>query len=559
MRRIIFSTLLLFASVCAGARHTVGFDELTVDGDMFLLRENGQPFTGVAQGYYEASSNYIRAEVRDGKLHGRYEGYRDREMDSLWWECGMRGGKVHGTYLIYYPDGSLMTNLKYRRGNSGSSRSFYSEELGGGKMMYYRMRGTLGNRLKRSATFHYLQDGTPSSVMRMNVSKNEATGGYNHEKTGRYENFHANGMRAGKGRYRRDEEHGLWQYYRNNGQLRITDEFRDGKKNGWRHIYGDDGALTHKIHYADDKRDGWFYVYGDNGNLHSKALYVGDRPNGPEYRYSKDGSLRAVYHYSDGVEVRREDASAAYGRAAPLKPDVCVAESTERRIAYIELKNRDGVHYDPQGEPFTGIAEGALSVEGVGEAVPEEGRGLDFVRIYFRDGVAEGPFFGYWDSDLTVLRWVANHSGGKLHGSYVYYFRNGCKGFETNFRNGVQHGRRVCYFPPGKGPESTVMHRHRYRNDKQNGVLRTYFADGGAMERATFRRGVKQGRYRRFGEDGYLRYSGRYRDNESAGTWRYYREAGGDPGCVKFRDGKSVNHGRGEEMYLKIEAKWSEP
>ena len=94
----------------------------------------------------------------------------------------------------------------------------------------------------------------------------------------------------------------------------------------------------------------------------------------------------------------------------------------------------------------------------------------------------------------------------------IYYYKDGVKESEYEYKNGKKHGKAVYYYPNGQ--KKTVEH---YKNGKLNG------------------------RYIKYYRSGKYSYEASYKDNVPHGTWIYYDENGNKTSEQHFENGELID------------------
>ena len=190
---------------------------------------------------------------------------------------------------------------------------------------------------------------------------------------------------------------------------------------------------------------------------------------------------------------------------------ISVSELHSQRIAtYNELDEINDVYFDRStSEPFTGIIQDTTSNTG------------DFMRIHIENGIANGPFEGFYDEDRTVPKWKVQYVNGKKEGKYIHFFENGAVNFVVNMKSDRMHGKRHCYYEDG-----ALMHIHHYRNDKEHGLTKTFYPEGQVIEKVHYKNGLKHGKFKKYHKNGKRKQTGSFKNDELNGTFKQYDESG---------------------------------
>ena len=178
-------------------------------------------------------------------------------------------------------------------------------------------------------------------------------------------------------------------------------------------------------------------------------------------------------------------------------------------VYFDSLENRDNTFYY-EGRPYTGVVYGIDKDEDDDIQSPWVG--------YFFDGKANGPWRGYYDAQMTKIRWECEQRNGLNEGLYIYYFEDGSVALTLPYHKERTHGKQYCY-----NEEGALWHIHSHRNDRKNGPMLVYYTDSGNLRsKKRYQNNRITGRYRSYHNNGALETSGRYLNGKRVGVWRKY-------------------------------------
>ncbi len=153
MRLLLLTTLIMFISFVQ-AQTTVDWDDLEKRGEIYYLKETGEPFSGLAVAKSEEDERVILLEspFKDGKRHGAYkqsnlegkltmqtvykDGLRDgleiytynNAMASIRTKRYYKDGLFHGSYKEWFESGALQRESTWVNGKKEGSEKYFYED-----------------------------------------------------------------------------------------------------------------------------------------------------------------------------------------------------------------------------------------------------------------------------------------------------------------------------------------------------------------------------------------------------------------------------------------------
>jgi antitoxin component YwqK of YwqJK toxin-antitoxin module len=126
------------------------------------------------------------------------------------------------------------------------------------------------------------------------------------------------------------------------------------------------------------------------------------------------------------------------------------------------------------------------------------------VDTIFNQKDANGLRQGFWkvqmkENGSTYLYAIVSYKDDNRDGLCIYFYPNGNKRSENNFKAGVLHGLTKVYRVYG-----TLQYEEEYNAGKIHGIKKFYNTDGKLVEEQEYKDGMKTGIYRRYSKSGRL-------------------------------------------------------
>jgi antitoxin component YwqK of YwqJK toxin-antitoxin module len=288
----------------------------------------------------------------------------------------------------------------------------------------------------------------------------------------------------GGGNYKNGERHGLWEFYDDFNQLRHQGNYQEGLKQGiwkeyfddhaWSEVFFKDGReRVPRVYYnKEGKLNGRRERYNEDGLLWHESNYKNGLLQGICQEYHSNGQVRFTEFYVDGKK---------HGYHKEYNFDGLLSESGNYKHG-----RKDGLwksFWDP--DPLKFFTDGR------------------FVKIFFENGKAQGPWLYYSEVGKVDGVWKTFHSNGELH--YIETFKNG----------------------------------------KKEGLWEEYYKNGQLKTKIYFHNGYKQGMKKEYHSNGQLYSKGHVKHGFRHHSWEEYDANGQLYSKVNYKDG--YRHGPSEE------------
>jgi len=438
--------------------------------------------SGIGKKYYDNGIPEIEVEFKNDEKNGFFREYYRK--GAIYNSESYNAGKSEGPVKYYYSSGALKVEATARAGKYVNNyKVFYRN----GKLMdfyVYSDNGKLNGAYK-----HYDQDGLLHYEINY-VNGNPDDIKYFNKKGDIISESQKNkNMLAFKGYYP-------------NGRIETQGVYHDGKKQGKWKYYDVNGILYHEENYSKGELNGPYLYFFKNGKTDRSFQYVDGKPNGPYIEYYANDSLYAKGYYLDGQWA---------GMLETYEPD-----GTLNIREYF-------VHGEKQGWQEIFTIEGKLNYE----AFLELGKWMKDVQ---------------YDTLGNVLEVIGSNAGT---GSYMSHHQNHQIKYQSEYINGVQHGK--CSLHDGLGnldyegeyydndqhglwkwynSDRTLITKGFYNYGSADSTWVEYYPDNKIKNEKQFFEGVLTGNYKEYFENGKTRQKGYYQVNEKHGTFEYYNEQG---------------------------------
>ncbi len=125
MKFLLCCFLLLNLSFVKSEEILKSWSDLEKRGNTFFKKKTNEPFTGILKNFYPDGQVQLIDNFKDGMQHGEYISYHQNGEILL--KGYFQDGKQHGIWTEFHEDGSLYWNLRYINGvaEDGIFRMFY--------------------------------------------------------------------------------------------------------------------------------------------------------------------------------------------------------------------------------------------------------------------------------------------------------------------------------------------------------------------------------------------------------------------------------------------------
>ena len=193
--------------------------------------------SGVKQGpwkeYYADGELRAEGDYLDGSRYGKWKFYHQNGKVEQTGKY-VKGGKPHGLWMWYYPEGMVLREESFRKGKED------------GELVEY---DTAGNEMVKGAFIDGLEDGDWFIQIGEYREEGGFIDGLRHGEWIHY--YTSNNEVSFKGEFIEGEAHGKHTYYHDNGRRMLEGKYELGLKQGDWKRYDRDGLLVLTIKYKD--------------------------------------------------------------------------------------------------------------------------------------------------------------------------------------------------------------------------------------------------------------------------------------------------------------------
>jgi antitoxin component YwqK of YwqJK toxin-antitoxin module len=144
-------------------------------------------------------------------------------------------------------------------------------------------------------------------------------------------------------------------------------------------------------------------------------------------------------------------------------------------------------------------------------------------NVYYigKDGKKNGPSIYWWNKERTILMLSYCYLNDKEHGIVKSFWSNGSIMGETNYSNGNKDGYYNLYFENGiKSVEGN------YKNDLMEGQWLSWYENGNIFKEIYYENGLENGFYKFWFENGKLSSQGNHKQGKKHGKWKEFYDNG---------------------------------
>ena len=317
----------------------VAEDELKRPNGIWYRKGEKKPFTGTKVGsphvMFADPREWVETPILDGKIQGTeiwyyQDGSMKRESfygngtrqgleiryyqdGSRWLETPFVDGKRHGMEIGYHKDGSTKsaetphvqgkrqgTSIWYHKTGSKRMEMPYVDDSPHGTAIEYREDGS-----KESETVWAKNIRQSKIWYRKDGTKWREIPDYDHPLVDIPIYYDKNGIKIEPPMVN-GKHHGMVLGFYEDGSKWIETPYVEDKIHGTRISYHEDGSIQATTPYLDGKKDGpqiWYYKDGSRIVTH----YVNDKMHGPQIWYRKDGSIKRESFYEHGRKISDEE------------------------------------------------------------------------------------------------------------------------------------------------------------------------------------------------------------------------------------------------------------
>ena len=248
--------------------------------------------------------------------------------------------------------------------------------------------------------------------------------------------------------YKNGKKEGKCSYWYIRGPKKSVENYKDGKLHGlsirWYETYDtSQGGTSSEVFYENGLKHGSSKEWWEDGNKKSEGNYTNGNEDGLFIDYHTNGIKSKEMFYEDGY--RKSEFDKYWNEFGNL------------------TNSRTKVHNTVEGE----YDENGLKV---GEFIERNPEGqIKSEGSYNKDGLKEGTWCYYFDNGFREME--GNYKNGKKEGLWTEWYGNGKKIEETIYVDDLKNGKTTIWSP-------TYEHKiweGSYKNDKRDGKWVRWF------------------------------------------------------------------------------------
>jgi antitoxin component YwqK of YwqJK toxin-antitoxin module len=158
----------------------------------------------------------------------------------------------------------------------------------------------------------------------------------------------------------------------------------------------------------------------------------------------------------------------------------------------------------------------------------------------FAMGSREGEWLFFAEDGKPTK--VQNYKNDKLDGVSKTYYKSGNIKKTVEYKDGDMHGAYTMYYE-----DSVLKSVKTYKNGKIDEKAQSYYESGALKSEFEYKNGSKEGKWTTYYENGQIKSVGNYEDNFQNGLWEMYQEDGKNQTSALFDEGvvlKTVEYDR---------------
>lgn len=385
-------------------------------------------------------------------------------------------GMMEGEWTYYHPNGKVREKSNYKAGKIDGLSEFWYDN-GEKRWVYHYAVGKLNGVFEEYA-YH---GGLESKGTYVNGKMNGPMTVYHNNDAVQFELTYANG-----------NINGDFKSYYTNGKLSNELKVTNGKKNGPTKEYYKTGELMSEGGYKTDMAFGPWKVYYRGGQLLREGTYKSPgKREGVWKEYYENGKLALEATFKAG---KRNGTTKEYAETGELVNEKIFKNDLLTKDTYYNLKGKVLGEYNimkTRTEVKEYYPDGTVAAEG------------DYLN-----GLRDGQWTIYSENGGWKLAHI-NYYNDEFDGRMKYYHPNGKIQFETEYKDGMEHGYRKTFHVNGEIESEGwiqyemkqgdwfeynvrgIMTEHTYYlNDGQYGTQEFFDARGRTREEVVLKRGI---------------------------------------------------------------------
>ncbi len=370
--------------------------------------------------------------------------------------------------------------------------------------------------------------------------------------TGYYKSYSIFGLPKSEGNFNeKGLENGEWKYYYTSGQLVRVRNFANGKYQGNSLTYYRNGQLAEKSEYVNDLREGNYQTWYPTGVLKAEGHFKAGMKNGSMKNYDKFGNL-----LNEGYYVMNKYDSVYAEYFINGKKSMIATFAKGKRAGLIKKYYFEG-NIDTEGTMSDDNSDGVwkyyyrsgkIRKTGAYKMGKEEGLWKEFFEngqvsseLNYANGILNGKHIMN-DEDGKIM-FEAQYTNGVIkqtkcydktgkvvsseedkHGTFQFnlFHPDGItKAREGKLINGKEEGLWSYYFANGKKSQEK-----NYKNGVLEGESKTFYGNGMLQKTYFYHNGELHGKYEHIYKNGNMCEEGFYKNGDKAGPWISYNASG---------------------------------
>jgi antitoxin component YwqK of YwqJK toxin-antitoxin module len=348
--------------------------------------------------------------------------------------------------------------------------------------------------------------------------------------------------------YKDDNLHGVSVDYDSTGKKDSEKKFKNGLKHGEWKFFNDDVELVHVEIYEDDLKNGLWYTknldtrdihfeeyrddkfivrytehYYPNYQLKEKYAYKDSLPHGKWIGYYKDGETKHVKRFEDGKKQGKWQFFTEDGDVHTFE----LYENDKRNSEWFKKGEGKDIYYQ-----FWDMD--SLVSEYADLHYPN---GQLIEKISYKEGLKNGKFTGYFQNGAK--KYVKRYEDDEPEGKWQYYTMAGKTNAEEIYVGGKRNEEWFRIEENGD-----TYYQYWDLDSLISEYADLHYPNGQLIEKISYKKGLKDGKFTGFYENGEVKYKKRYSEDLPDGKWDYYTAAGKKNEEQIYVEGK-----RNEEWY----------
>lgn len=156
---------------------------------------------------------------------------------------------------------------------------------------------------------------------------------------------------------------------------------------------------------------------------------------------------------------------------------------------------------------FTFLVFGLFSCQKTVKTTYENGQTKEEYTV--NDKGEKNGFYERYLENGTLIE-ESNFVNGLQHGKRRYYYENGNLEFESDYVNDLLTGKHLTYYDTGE-----LLVESTYKNSEVVGIFKKYYRNGNLEEEVTFVEDLENGPFKEYYENGSIKWKGNYLNGDN--------------------------------------------